>query len=774
MPLRATSPIAALLVLLLLVRYAGSSTAPCADAPRVARAHARLAAALAQRGWAPHLRPVLAADDSGAASVLPERDGYEARFDGAALTMRARSCNGLMNAAHRLADHVAASPRTTESLLACLLSHAHASAVSAESVVIVDAPVLATRIYSDQGQLLDSPDRGFYAADGSLNASRVASDAATFLALVPTWQELGINAAAWESSGIEDFVNYDRLGSGIEVYASNNAHRVRTAAWQAALQNVTGALASEGLRSYIETFDLMYPPALAAKYNISSIHSPDLPVVLRARFGELFARLPQLDGIILYVVDSWSPRAGYEFGVLWTSIEELALTATVYFDALAVAAPGKELVFSLWVPATPLNNAWPIFRDHSPPGLAVLVNDGQGDYLWSHGINEILGAGAGRDRRLYVSCDAFRQYDGWGRLLASPSEQWAQRLRVAANTSAVGAVISAEWSPGNTWPDSLAFPQGELLNWTSSRGFKSWIGIWDRFRIFQLSDLGLFSPSSANVAVLAGLAWDPAQDTLLLIAAWAARPPLSLNPLAASLVAAAFNISGDGWMAKYITDVDEYAQEWSTVFTPKYAPNAESTGTGLVSLFTNASLPQVLAQNARVTTAFASAAELVHQALAANGSAARVAALADADGQLTNDAVAAAGGDAGAGLLLAAQKTLAHGAIFAAFRAAAWVNNSLAGATQPALRALCAELAAALEELETRVPAFGRLYAEESARWNVASADPDLDVRPDFFRLNDRSIADWLPSFRGDWLANCGGVTVAADVPPKDRLFVQT
>ena len=166
----------------------------------------------------------------------------------------------------------------------------------------------------------------------------------------------------------------------------------------------------------------------------------------------------------------------------------------------------------------------------------------------------------------------------------------------------------------------------------------------------------------------------------------------------------------------------------------------------------------MLAQNARITAAFSSAVALLQQALAANGSAARVAALAPhADGRLSNAAVAAAGGDAGAGLLLAAQKTLAHGALFAAFRAAVWTNNSLAGASPPELRAYCAELAAALASLEVGVPDFGRLFPEESSHWNVASAAPELDVRPDFFRLTERAVADWLPLFEQNRRARCAG-----------------
>lgn len=733
-----------------------------ASTPRIARASLRLAAAVASRSWEP--LPF----DISVDAALPPGDGYVATLDSElSLSIEAATCNGVANGLHRTADTVYACPPSAD-LRACMRAHPRAvvhSDSSGAAVVVREVPAFAARFYSDQGQMLDAPDRGFYLPSGALNVSRVSREASTLRALVPMLQEHGFNAFIFEASGIEDFISYNHLGNGSEVYALGDAHRARTDAWQAQLAPFVSSLAADGISPYMMLFDLMYPPALARVRNITSVDSPDLLPVLIARFRELFERLPALEGLLIYVTDSWFPRAGYEFAQLWTSLPEMARTASIYYEALAAAAPGKTLIFSLWIPTTPIEDAWGVFSNHTPTNLTVMVNDGQGDFLWSHGINDILARGAARDRRLAVASDAYRQYDGWGRLLSSPSEQWAQRLRVAANTSAWGAFCFAEWSPGNTWPDSASFPTGELLNWTEAKGYKSWVGHWDRFRISQLRDSGLFSPSEANVAILSRLFWDPSQSPLRLLADWARAPPLSLNSDAADLLAAAFNVSGDGWMAKYLSDVDEYAVEWSIVFTPKYAPNPESTGSGLASLFANASLPQLLAANARISAAFASAEALVQQALVANGTAA-LAAPAAAGGKLSNARVAAAArahdpAALGAALALAAQKTRDHAALFANFRLVAWLNHSLVSGVVP-LHEACAEMAPALSELEVGVPEFGLLYPEESTAWNVASPDPVLDVRPYFFRLEDRCYADWLPHFRQEWHARCAAMTPLA------------
>ena len=726
-----------------------AASQPCPSG-RFARAQSRLHSSLSARSIpSPRLRTEL----------LPLlQHSYSASLhNGSILLLSAPSCAAAADGLHRLADHVYGSCPARQRLAACLSSHPRASS-SAGAVTVAESAAFPSRIYSDQGQLLDAPDRGFYTAGGGLNTLRVQSDIDAAQGLIPYLQQHKFTGFMFESSGVEDFINYDHLGSGDEVYSAGDPHRERTEAWQGALTPMLDKFASEELETYIMFFDLMYPAALAQKYNISSVHSPDLLPVLTAKFRELFERLPALSGALIYVVDSWSPRAGYKFLQLWTTVEEMAATASLYYKAFAAGAPTKKLIFSLWIPTTPLQDAWGVFKNATPPGLTVMVNDGQGDFLWSHGINSILDEGAARDRALHVASDAFRQYDGWGRLLSSPVQQWAQRLRVAQSTGAAGAMCFAEWSPGNTWPDSEDVPQGQLLNWTEAEGYKSWVGRWNRYRISQLQEAaGLFSPSEANVAVLAGLYWDPLQDPGALTAAWARSPPLLLTPLAADLLAAAYNASGEGWMGKYLAGVDEYAVEWSIVFTPKFAPNPESVGTGLLSLFANATLVDLLSANARVAAAFASSASLVQQALQANGTDPGL-----LPQPLSNEAVQQLSAQQGLGaalgpaLLLAARKTADHAALLCSFRLAAWLNHSLAQGSTPASEA-CPLLQGALDDLELSVPSFGLLYAEESSQWNVASADPGLDSRPFFFRLTERSYADWLPLLRRDWQGQCRG-----------------
>ena len=622
----------------------------------------------------------------------------------------------------------------------------HSSLVSA---VASYAPSFPSRLYINMNTL-DAPDVSFYAGEG-LNASAVAVALAPLLALAPSLSHRGFTGVVLECTGIEDFISYDRLGNGSDVYPLGAPHRARADAWGAALAPAFSALAAYSLRPFLMFFDLMHPPSLAARYNLT-LRSPDLRRVLEARFSELFSRLPALGGVLLYVADCWSPRAGYEFQQLWATVPDLALTATLYYEAFTAAAPpGAQLIFSLWTPpssdSTPAE-AWAILRNGTPPGAIFAVHDSQGDFSVASPMNALLAAGAARDRSLYVGSDALRQLDGWGRLISFPAQQWAQRLQFAADTGAVGAMVYGEWSPGITWPD--AGPS--LLNWTAQKGPVSWRA-WPRFQTYGLRQLGLFSPAEGNIAVLAGLYESPLTDPGALLRLWAQQPPLSLSPAAAALVAAAFNASFAGWAAKYLPNVDRYAIEWNSVFSPKAGPNAESDGAGLPSLFENATLAQVDAANVAVDNAFSETVELVARALRVNGSA-----IVSGGGALllSNAAVEAEPGDIGAALLLAAQKTRETGALFCGFRVAVWLNASLGSGRIPRPTA-CARQLAALGDLQSRLKRFEALYPEEGVRWNLVAADPALDARPVFFRQSLRSMRDWLSPFNETLSDACGG-----------------
>ena len=115
--------------------------------------------------------------------------------------------------------------------------------------------------------------------------------------------------------------------------------------------------------------------------------------------------------IFVTVEDSWSPRAGYVFNVLWSGQAELPRVVTLFHDAV-VSTAGLKMLFRLWLFGEPVD--WPALRDNSPPDVQFSVKITNGDFLLDFPINTLLScnnASAGcapHERRLIVEVDAFR------------------------------------------------------------------------------------------------------------------------------------------------------------------------------------------------------------------------------------------------------------------------------------------------------------------------------------------------------------------------------
>jgi hypothetical protein len=157
----------------------------------------------------------------------------------------------------------------------------------------------------------------------------------------------------------------------------------------------------------------------------------------QARYSELREALPALAGIVLTVEDSWTPRAGYVFNVVWNTPSQLPVTVTAFYDAV-VGTAGLRMIFRLWLFGQQVD--WPQLRDGSPAGVAFSVKQTQGDFLLDYPINPLLqcnvtaGLCPARDRSMMVEIDAFRQYNGWTSGVCWMGSQWGPRLATAASS----------------------------------------------------------------------------------------------------------------------------------------------------------------------------------------------------------------------------------------------------------------------------------------------------------------------------------------------------
>jgi hypothetical protein len=226
-----------------------------------------------------------------------------------------------------------------------------------------------TRTWSEEGQLLDLPERAYYNADGSMNMDAVAAEAAALEAeMVPPILRLGFNSLTLLHSDIEDYVTYATLPAFLPgappVYPANDTHWKRVGplssfmnAW---VRNIT---VNYGITVYFQVYEMSWPSQLCTfgstedgvvdTANISpslplncSLGSTELQAILMARYNEFFANVPDVAGIVLTLTDSWQPRAGYNFTTLWKTTAELAQVATVYYNAIVLEG-GRPMICRL-------------------------------------------------------------------------------------------------------------------------------------------------------------------------------------------------------------------------------------------------------------------------------------------------------------------------------------------------------------------------------------------------------------------------------------------
>ena len=701
-----------------------AALAPASAAPAAA---AVVELALAP-GWRrDHLSPAA----ERYAVTLEERAGAPAR-----LRLSARGLLGLAYGAHALREHAALSgaSRRPPPPGADRADRAETwrAALRAFALLAPPAPNFELRSWSEEGQLLALPDRGYYTADGSAaNVSVIAAECAALEAeVVPALLRLKMNALIVLHSDLEDYVTYDSLPSFLPgapaVYNASSAHRARRAGIVGVMAPWVQHLADAfGLQFFFQVYELSSPPGVCGAGGAlnCSLTAPATRALLQAKYTEVRAALPALAGIFVTVEDSWTPRAGYEFNVLWQGMPELPGVVTLFHDAV-VATAGLKMFFRLWLFGQPVD--WPLLRNGTPPDAAFSVKQTQGDFLLDYPINELLKCSADlcppRDRRVIVELDAFRQYNGWTSTVAYMGAQWAPRLAQAAAAGATDVWGWGAWAPGCTWPDSG--PQ--LVN--ASAGYKSWRSWWSSYRVFAptATNGGFALGPQANAYLLSRLSWDalPANETQIALDFGA----LFFGASNAAPVAALLNASLPAWLATSApSSVGDFTLFWTMMQHDK------GTFDGL------ARKNVTLAQFQDAADASTAALSQMEAALAA----------------VDPGAVPASNPRGYAGAARAVAVSKGYLAALFAWRSAG-LSVALLGAAPSA--GACAEARGLVAAMADAVARFGAAFPTESASWVVASLDPALESAPSFLTTtSERTMA----GYGAVWTA-----AVAAVCPP--------
>ena len=194
------------------------------------------------------------------------------------------------------------------------------------------------------------------------------------------------------------------------IYGPSDAHRARRAGIVGVLAPWIAHLADAfGIAYFVQLYELSSPPgvchaaASGAKALLNcSLRAPDTRALLQAKYAEVRAALPELAGIIVTVEDSWTPRAGYEFNVLWSGQAELPVVVSLFYDA--IVPTGLQMIFRLWLFGQAVD--WPLMRSGTPNATRLSVKVTQGDFLLDYPINQLFECASGdcppRDRRMIV------------------------------------------------------------------------------------------------------------------------------------------------------------------------------------------------------------------------------------------------------------------------------------------------------------------------------------------------------------------------------------
>jgi len=270
------------------------------------------------------------------------------------------------------------------------------------------------RAMSEEGQLLDIPDPGYYQdTPPYLDASLIDFECTSMsIEYGSRAHELMMNEVVILHHDVEDYVDYSSLPTTPPVWPGNSVHRQRSAALATAMQACATRLQTQyGLRVLLQPYEFAFPahmcqgtdadavrdreyeheglqtPGSALQLPLNcSTGSPELQQILSARYKELFLRVPALDGIVATVTDSWQPRAGYSFRVLWDDSESLAWEGTALYGA--VTSQDRDFVLRLWTVGRSLDLSDVIAR--TPKDLRLSVKVTRGDYVLPEPINPVL------------------------------------------------------------------------------------------------------------------------------------------------------------------------------------------------------------------------------------------------------------------------------------------------------------------------------------------------------------------------------------------------
>ena len=338
----------------------------------------------------------------------------------------------------------------------------------------------------------------------------------------------GYNAIAFP--GLVEYLTFDRVGDGAQVYDRDDEHVARATALREAFAPFWRHAHDLGVRIYLRTDMLALTTPLQRYFDDRGLttEDPELWQTYASGLDELYDAVPQIDGVLIrigeagdvYDVDGWDVYSQLSV----TGVEAVRSMLSTLVDQAEDS--GRDVIFRTWSVGigavgdmhTNPDSYREVLDGIDSEHLIISTKYTLGDFYSHLPFNDTLEIGT---QRRIVELQSRREFEGSGSLPNDLTVAYSQALRrfIAANPRVEGIwTWTQDGGPWRAGPRSL-----ELKT-----------GFW------QLYEL--------NTYAAARLAIDPSSDPARITADWA-RTYLSQDPETVRAIGEAMALSRDAVVA---------------------------------------------------------------------------------------------------------------------------------------------------------------------------------------------------------------------------------
>jgi hypothetical protein len=348
---------------------------------------------------------------------------------------------------------------------------------------------------------------------------------------------LGYNAIA--VPGFIEYLTFDGVGDGTDVYAADDPHRARAVAMREAFGPLLDYADELGMKVYLRTDMLALSTPLAQHFDEAfgglATEDPRFWDVYRAGLDELYAALPAVDGVVIRIGEAGRvydlPGWDYYSELAVTSVDAVRALLTTFSEQAEEA--GREVIFRSWsvgvgavgdMHTNPESYAQ-VLDGIDSPALVVSTKYSLGDFYSYLPLNTTLETGS---QRRIVEFQSRREFEAFGAL---PNDLGSLYQTALAHFIAANPNVEGIW----TWTqDGGPWRAGPLT-------LELKAGFW------QLYEL--------NTELAVRLARDPSLDPAALTADWIhewfSDDPATVRAIATAMAASRDAVRGGLYIAPF-------------------------------------------------------------------------------------------------------------------------------------------------------------------------------------------------------------------------------